>query len=121
MWLSPTPRILYVDDDRDSCELISLTLRYDNPAYQITTVSICEEALSLIESNVFDLYILDYAMPNITGVELCRKIRQTQPDVPVMFYSGLAYVKDKNAALLAGANEYLVKPTDWEILAKTVF
>lgn len=120
MRLSSNPRILFVDDDADSCELIDLMLNLADDSYAVTTVSTAGKALDLIESQPFDLYIFDCRMPEITGVELCGKIRQTDSQVPIMFYSAAAREIDKNEAMAAGATEYLVKPNDFERLTGTV-
>lgn len=118
--LSPNPHILCVDDDDDFCELISLMLSLEDDSYAVTAVSTAREALALTESQSFDLYILDYALPEMTGVELCRKIRQTDSQTPILFYSAMAREIDRKKALAAGATEYLVKPNDLERLTETV-
>ena len=121
MRLSSKKRILYVDDDRDSCELMSLMLTtFLNTGCQIMTASTPCEAASLMQNDAFDLYILDYTLPDISGVELCRRIREVEPEKPIMFYSGMALEEDKRRALKAGANEYLVKPNDLDKLVETV-
>ncbi len=118
--LSSTPRILYVDDDKDSCEMISLMLRLANDSYRVSTVSTSREILDLIKSQAFDLYVFDYALPEMTGVELCRRIRQTDSKTPILFYSAMGRETDRDEATAAGATEYLVKPNDLEKLTETV-
>lgn len=118
--LSTNPRILCVDDDQDSCELISLMLHLADSSYQVTTVSTARKLLDLIESQSFDLFLFDYALPEMTGIELCRRIRQTDSQTPILFYSAMAREIDRNAALAAGATEYLIKPNDLEKLTETV-
>ncbi len=113
-------RILYVDDDSDACEMLKFLLELEDERYDVTSVSIIPKALALIENRTFELYILDQQMPEMTGVELCRLIRQTKPQIPVIFYSAMARDLDRQAALAAGANEYLVKPNDLEKLTDTV-
>ena len=113
-------RILYVDDDSDACEMLKFLLELEDKSYEVTSVSTIPKALALIENQTFELYILDQQMPEMTGVELCRLIRQTKPQIPVVFYSAMARDTDRQAALAAGANEYLVKPNDLEKLTDTV-
>lgn len=112
--LSPNRLILYVDDDEDSCEMIGLMLHLEDNNYQVITVSAVGRALDLMRKQSFDLYIFDYALPEMTGVELCRTIRQTDSQTPVLLFSAMAREIDKAEALAAGANEYLVKPDDLE-------
>ena len=116
----PVARILCADDDNDWCELLTLMLRQADDRYQVVSVSTVQKALVLIENLSFDLYILDYALPDGTGTELCRKIRQNDSDTPVMFYSAMAREIDRQMAMEAGANEYLVKPNDLERLTGTI-
>lgn len=113
--------ILYVDDNTDSCELLKFLLEQENEGrYIVTTSSEIRQALNLIETVVFDLYILDQKMPGMSGVELCSLIRKTHAHIPIMFYSGMALMADRQAAMNAGANEYLVKPNDLATLTDTV-
>jgi OmpR-family two-component system manganese-sensing response regulator len=118
---SSAPRILYTDNNADSLELISLMLRLADNDYEITSVLNPNEALELIESQpAFDLYILEYVLPGMSGVELCRRIRRSDATTPVLFFTAMARASDRAAALEAGATEYLVKPNDLAILTQTV-
>ncbi|HZH33879.1 MAG TPA: response regulator [Pyrinomonadaceae bacterium] len=118
---SSAPRILYTDNNADSLELISLMLRLADNDYEITSVLNPNEALELIESQpAFDLYILEYVLTGMSGVELCRRIRRSDATTPVLFFTAMARASDRAAALEAGANEYLVKPNDLAILTQTV-
>jgi len=117
---SSIARILYVDDDRDSRELLKYMLFFADPNYQVKTASNGKEALSLIKSDSFDLYILDYFLREISGIDLCREIRAIDLHKPILFYSGMSAERDKNVARQAGATEYLVKPDDLDKLTITV-
>lgn len=116
----PKPYILYVDDDADSCEMISIMLQLADGRYAITAVETAQKALNVLSIQKFDLYILDYHLPEMGGVELCQKIRQTDLITPILFYSAMARKIDKKEALAAGATEYLVKPNDLDRLVRTV-
>jgi DNA-binding response OmpR family regulator len=99
-------RILFVDDDQDNWELVALDLA--------ECVVVCarnfNEGLRLAQAGYFDLYLLDNWLPDGTGVELCRAIREFDPHTPVLFYSAAAYACDKREATRAGAQMYLTKP-----------
>jgi len=73
-------------------------------------VGTAAQALSLIQAEHFDLYLLDAWLPDLNGVELCRRVRVLDPHTPVLFYSGAAYDDDKKRAIDAGANAYVTKP-----------
>lgn len=113
-------RILIVDDDKDSCELLAVMLCQAHAQYIITSAETTEKALDLLSNQAFDLYILDYWLPVLTGIELCRKIRRTDKQTPIMFYTAMARAVDRDEAVASGANEYLVNPNDMDKLIETV-
>jgi DNA-binding response OmpR family regulator len=113
-------RILIVDDNKDSCEIMSLILEYSNSSYIITVVHTAREALDLVEKNEFDLFILDNRLPDSSGVEVCKRIRENDKNTPIIFYSALGGGIFEKAAKEAGADEYLVKPHDLAIFAEVV-
>jgi CheY-like chemotaxis protein len=115
-----SPRILIVEDDDDSCQLITHLLRQANNRYQIFTAPTTQKALSLINTQPFDLYVLDYGLPKMTGLEVCSRIRIRDLITPVIFFSGMARLTDMNLAMAAGATEYLAKPNDLKKISDTV-
>ncbi len=104
--------ILCVDDDADFCDLITVMLHYADKKYQLTTVSTPHEALNLLTHKSFDLFMFDYNLPNMSGVELCRHIRSSDAKTPIVFYTGTSRLSDRRAAFDAGASAYLIKPND---------
>ena len=107
--MQPTKiHILYTEDHEDTREYVSLLLRLHN--YELTTTANATEALRLAQNNHFDLYLLDAWLPDISGFELCQRIRQFDANTPILFYSAAAYEMDKQEALSCGAQEYLTKP-----------
>ena len=120
MYNSTNPRILYVDDDRDACELIGLMLSLEVPGCEVTAVSTVPKALAIIKNEPLALFILDYVLPEMTGVEMCRLIRRTDAQTPILFYSAMARAVDREAAMTAGATEYLIKPDDLDKFTATV-
>lgn len=109
-------RILCVEDDRDTCEV----LRFVMIDYDFTTVSSFAAAEVLIDSEKFDIYVLDNWLPDGSGVELCEKIRQISPALPIIFTSAIGQRQDIDLAMNAGADRYLVKPYEPETLVQTV-
>lgn len=118
--MSSPCRILYVDDDRDSCDLARVMLNYSDTGCAVTTSDSAEEALLLIDKHSFDIYVFDYWMPDISGIELCRYVRQSDSNTPIVFFSAMARPVDIAEGVKAGANEYLIKPNDLEKLPETV-
>jgi DNA-binding response OmpR family regulator len=101
-------RVLYVEDDADTCEMMHILL--SGAGYELVEAYSTADALRLTMSNQFDLYILDNWLTDGTGVELCKSIRGVDPTSPVIFYSGVGYEADKQNAQMAGAQGYVVKP-----------
>ena len=116
----PTPRILIIDDDPNCSELIDLMLQYSGTEYEITCAQTPEEGLRLAATQSFDLYLLDYRLPGVSGAEVCRTIRRMDAITPVMFFTGAAHERERREAMQAGANAYLVKPNDLKKLTETV-
>jgi DNA-binding response OmpR family regulator len=105
---NPRAQVLCVDDDEDSREMLSTLLKF----WRIETkaVGTAAEALSLIQAERFDLYLLDVWLPDLDGFELCRRMRDFDPHTPILFYSGAAFDVDKKQGIDAGANAYVIKP-----------
>lgn len=120
MSTSTNSRILCVDDDFDSLELIRFMLSRENETYQVMTAASVDEAEKLINKEPFDLYILDYCLPSMSGIQFCRRIRENDRTTPVLFYSAMGRQVDREIAIKAGANDYLTKPNDFEELPKRV-
>jgi DNA-binding response OmpR family regulator len=64
--------------------------------------------------------LIDNWLPGESGVDLCRRLRQFDPNTPILFYSGAAYEQDKRAAFAAGAQGYLTKPMQIEQLVQEI-
>lgn len=114
-------RILCVEDNRDSREMIATLLRQFNGDYDVTAVETAAEALELDGKKQFDLYILDIWLPGMDGVELCRRLRERGITKPIMFFSAMGVqAKDRDYVLSSGADEFLVKSIDLDRFTETV-
>lgn len=102
------PRVLYADDNEDDCLMLSAILGFSN--IEIKSANTIAGAFKLAQAERFDLYLLDTRFPEGSGLELCRQLREFNPQAPIVFYSGDAYETDKAKGFAAGANAYLVKP-----------
>jgi DNA-binding response OmpR family regulator len=115
---SPKGRILCTEDDTDTRDLLIFILRSEG--YDVTCTDNTEQTISLAKSQTFDLYLVDSWLPGGSGVTLTKKIREFDNKTPVLFYSAAAYDSDKQKALNAGAQRYLVKPIAPEVLLAEV-
>jgi DNA-binding response OmpR family regulator len=111
-------KILLVEDHEDTSELMVLILSQLN--YDVATAASISGALGMADSVNFDLFVLDSMLPDGTGTDLCKHIRERNNSTPILFYSAMAFEHDKHEALMAGAQRYLVKPVDFDVFCSTV-
>lgn len=110
-------KILIVDDEPNLVTGLKDNLEFEG--YETETASNGEEALEKIKSCVFDLIILDIMMPKISGLDVCKKIRQLEINTPVIFLSAKGEEFDKVLGLELGADDYITKPFNLrELLAR---
>jgi DNA-binding response OmpR family regulator len=105
---SPKGRILCTEDDADTRDLVRFVLT--DAGYEIVCTSDAEKAVHLAQNQHFDLYLLDNWMPVMSGRGLTHQLRTFDSTTPILFYSGAGFESDKEDALAAGAQGYLVKP-----------
>ena len=107
-------KICVVEDESSIAEMVKLNLEMES--YEVELVQDGAEALEIFKRDFdFDLIILDVMLPNVSGVDLCRLIRQTS-QVPILFLSAKGTTADRIEGLKAGGNDYLPKPFDLEEL-----
>ena len=111
-------RILYVEGWEDT--LVAIAMRLRMIGFEVETARTLAEALELAKSARYDLFLLAGLLNDALGIELCKKIREFDHHTPILFFSVLAYKADREAALGAGAQEYLVKPNDIDRLEETI-
>lgn len=102
------PHILFVDDDPDIREMVQALL--SAAGFQVSTPDNAGDVLQLAATERFDALVLDYWLPQVTGVELCRRIRSFDKNTPILICSGAITAADREAAVLAGAQGYVGKP-----------
>ena len=116
--MPPRPRILFVEDDQDSRDVTCLFLT--SQGFEVICALNASDVLKMAMEQKFDAYLLDNWLPEVPGPELCRQLRELDPNIPVIFYSAAVYVTDKQNALEAGALCYVVKPADPEDLVNAL-
>jgi DNA-binding response OmpR family regulator len=110
-------RILVVDDDPDILRIVMDNLILDG--YLVETAATGREALSCFDSGDIDLVVLDLALPDVDGLQICRAIR-ARSEVPIIMLTARDSVPDKVLGLESGADDYLVKPFDYLELAARI-
>lgn len=110
-------RLLLVEDDADVARFIRKGLM--EQAYAVDMVADGEQALYVAQTNTFDAIILDLMIPAPDGLEVCRNLRKSGSDVPILMLTARDGVEEKIAGLDAGADDYLAKPFEFgELLAR---
>ncbi|WP_404427406.1 response regulator transcription factor [Ureibacillus chungkukjangi] len=101
-------KILVVDDDQQIAELIEVYLK--NEGYVIEKASDGMEAYQILEqTSSFDLIVLDIMMPNMDGLEFCKKVRKNS-QIPILMVSAKIGDMDKIIGLMTGGDDYIIKP-----------
>jgi two-component system phosphate regulon response regulator PhoB len=102
--------VLVVDDDPDIRDIARLKL--EQAGLQVLTEADGEAGLAAALQTVPDLLLLDWMMPRMTGIEVCRRLRETPQtaNVPIILLTAKAQEADIERGFAAGANDYIVKP-----------
>jgi two-component system OmpR family response regulator len=107
-------RVLTVDDETSLTELLSMALRYEG--WEVTTASSGLAAVKAAREVRPDAIVLDMMLPDFDGLEVMRRIRAEQPDVPVIFLTAKDGLEDRIGGLTAGGDDYVTKPFSLEEL-----
>ncbi len=112
------PSVLVVDDEPQILDALSRTL---SPQYQITTAATAQQALEHMDEGAhYAAVICDLSMPEMSGIELLRQIRERDPGVPVIVLTGQGSLQSAMEVMEHGGFRYLTKPFEEEILIKNV-
>ena len=111
-------QILIVEDEVKLAQFIELELKYEG--YQVTVANDGFTGLTMAREIKPDLILLDWMLPGLSGLELCRRLRTTGDKVPVILLTARDDVTDRVAGLDAGADDYVLKPFSVEELLARV-
>jgi DNA-binding NtrC family response regulator len=112
------PTILIVDDDEVMCNTLADILK--KMSYDVTSVQSGEDALHPLRDGTFDLILLDIVLPDISGLDVLKKIREIDSDAFVIMMTAYADVQTAVTAMKAGAYDYINKPFEIEELRLTI-
>ena len=102
------PKILIVEDDPDICDLIEIHL--NDIGYELDRASDGELGISMIEQNTYALIILDLMLPKLDGLEVCKRTRESDKQIPIVMLTSRSEELDKVLGLELGADDYITKP-----------
>jgi DNA-binding response OmpR family regulator len=111
-------RILVVEDEAKLAQFMELELQYEG--YQVTVATDGLAGLTTARESQPDLILLDWMLPGISGLEICRRLRLTGDRVPIILLTAKDEISDRVAGLDAGADDYIVKPFSLEELLARV-
>lgn len=117
--MSAKPRIMVVEDE----EALSILLKYNLEAegFEIETVDRGDDAEDILRENQPDLLLLDWMLPGVSGIELCRRLRARREtkDMPIIMLTARGEESERIRGLSTGADDYVVKPFSTpELLAR---
>jgi DNA-binding response OmpR family regulator len=107
-------RILIVEDEKGISGFLKDGLEEEGFAVDIANDGI--KGIELASTNDYDIILLDWMVPGISGIEICRQFRKQNKSVPIIFLTAKDTVQDTVFALEAGANDYIKKPFEFEEL-----
>ena len=113
-----TVQILVVEDEIEFANTVKTELDFEG--YEVSLAHDGLTGLTTARETKFDLILLDWMLPGLTGVEICRRLRQTANHVPIIFLTAQSEICDRVNGLDAGANDYLTKPFSIEELLARV-
>jgi two-component system copper resistance phosphate regulon response regulator CusR len=109
--------ICVIEDQEKVSSFIKKGLTEHN--YMVQVADNGRDALEMIGREDYSLVILDVMLPDMSGIEICRRLREQQPHLPVLMLSALGTIEDKVNGLQSGADDYLVKPFHFnELIAR---
>ena len=111
-------KVLLADDEEEFIE--ALAQRLELRDLSVTTVFSGESAIAMAEKIDFDVIILDILMPEITGIDALKEIKKIKPLTPVLLLTGEATVENAIQGMKLGAFDFLMKPTDTELLIEKI-
>jgi DNA-binding response OmpR family regulator len=106
--------ILLVEDDARVADFIGRGMRSEG--WQVSIATDGEAALAMLDTERFDVVVLDRMLPGISGIEVCRRIRARQDATSILMLSALGDVEDRVSGLRIGVDDYLAKPFDFNEL-----
>ena len=110
--------ILIIEDEVGIVQFLQQGL--EEEGYQITTASDGLKGFELTQKGNFDLILLDWMLPKMTGLELCKAIRLKNSETPILFLTAKDTIQETIEGLKAGANDYIKKPFSFDELVERI-
>ena len=111
-------KLLIVDDDQPTCEFLAAKLATEG--HGVTWETTPAEAIEHLQRDEFDALLTDLAMPGTSGLDLCARARQIEPELPVIVVTGHADLEAAVSAMRVGAYDFITKPIDTKLLSHAI-
>jgi DNA-binding NtrC family response regulator len=118
MRMDETARILIVDDDENIRKVLAAIL--EDKGYKVESVGTAREAIERTKRKFFNLALIDIRLPDMEGVELLTRVKNTTPRMRKMIITGYPTLQNAVDAVNRGADAYILKPFDVEKVLKTI-
>lgn len=115
---TPRPQVLVIDDEPNIRELVQAALRFHG--FDVSTAGTGSEGFSLARTRKPDLILLDVLLPDVSGFDVCRRLRESGDDVPVIYLTARDTPSDTVTGLSLGGDDYVTKPFSVEALIARV-
>lgn len=114
-------KILLIDDEQDFADLLKMRLEHGG-AYEVKVLLSAKDILANVREFLPDIILLDLLMPGLGGIEVCQMLDRDPigMNVPIIVLSGLDKEVDKIKAYKCGVVDYIVKPINWDLLARSI-
>ncbi len=110
--------ILIIEDDK---KIANYTKEgFEEEDFVVNLAYSGEDGLELLETNTYDALVLDWMLPGIDGIEVCKKIRESGSTIPIIMLTAKVFIEDKVLGLDSGADDYIPKPFRFEELLARV-
>jgi DNA-binding NtrC family response regulator len=116
--MSETARILIVDDDENIRKVLTTIL--EDEGYIVESVDTAKKAIEKSEKAFYNLALIDVRLPDMEGIELLAKMRETKPKMRKIIITGYPTLQNAVAAVNKGADAYVMKPFDIEKILETI-
>lgn len=111
-------RVLVVDDEESLADLVNMALRYEG--WEVAVAHSFKDAVTKAQSHKPDIAVLDIMLPDGDGIGLMKRLRESNPKLPVLFLTAKDAVEDRVHGLTAGGDDYITKPFSLEELVARI-
>ena len=116
--MSETVRVLVIDDDENIRKVVTAIL--EDEGYTVESVDTAKKGIEKSEKSFYNLALIDVRLPDMQGIELLAKLRDTKPKMRKIIVTGYPTLQNAVAAVNQGADAYVMKPFDVEKLLRTI-